>query len=189
MLSIAKPLPSQKFLAECFDYNPETGSVVWKERPLEHFRNREVWKSWNRKYAGKVVGFKNAKGYLKVSINHQKYFLHRILWKLVTGNEPIAQIDHKDGGTSTNQWENLREATPAQNQQNKRKHPANQWGYKGVEWKARDKRFRARFYINGKRRTFGSFATPYEAHLAYIELANKYQGEFAAQRIPAPPPT
>lgn len=32
-----RPLPSQEFLLERFNYNQETGILTWKRRPKDHF--------------------------------------------------------------------------------------------------------------------------------------------------------
>lgn len=32
-----KILPDREYLVQCFDYDPISGVLTWKNRPLEHF--------------------------------------------------------------------------------------------------------------------------------------------------------
>jgi hypothetical protein len=44
------------FLRECFDYDPATGALTWRERPLTHFKGKYAQRScnaWNALRAGK----------------------------------------------------------------------------------------------------------------------------------------
>lgn len=34
-----RQLPSKEYLDECFDYSKETGTLIWKARPVSHFKN------------------------------------------------------------------------------------------------------------------------------------------------------
>jgi hypothetical protein len=56
----AKPTP--EFIKECFNYNPETGELLWKERPRSHFRSDKDHAAWNRRYPGKLPGYINYGG-------------------------------------------------------------------------------------------------------------------------------
>ena len=46
---------------ECFTYVPETGDLVWKERPREHFATDAGHRSFNRTWPGKIAGRKQSK--------------------------------------------------------------------------------------------------------------------------------
>jgi len=86
-------------------------------------------------------------------------------------------IDHRDGDPSNNRWNNLRRATPSQNNANRRLQQNNAWGLKGVS----RHRSRWRASIRKDRRThhLGVFSTPQAAHAAYVAAARKLFGEFA----------
>ena len=55
-----RTLPSQDFLDQCLSYDPETGGLIWRHRPAEHFVgsckrtpvNRQIL--WNSRFAGKA---------------------------------------------------------------------------------------------------------------------------------------
>ena len=50
------PMPSADYLRSCFDYNPETGDLYWKQRPREHFPSINAWHMWNTQHAGDRAG-------------------------------------------------------------------------------------------------------------------------------------
>lgn len=102
-----KPLPTQEYLAECFDYNPETGDLIWKERPLSHFAADYVMKSTNDKLAGKIAGQFESRGRRTCTVNKNKYNVRRLIWKLVTGNDPEYDILQADKDFSNFKFSNL----------------------------------------------------------------------------------
>ena len=54
--------PTSEFVKECFSYNPDTGDLLWKERPRHHFKTDKDYAAWNRRYPGKVPGYINYGG-------------------------------------------------------------------------------------------------------------------------------
>jgi hypothetical protein len=101
----------------------------------------------------------------------------------MTGKFPEQEIDHIDGDGTNNRWENLREATRAQNNANCRGY--NKCGIKGVY--QRGPSWIAQISPNGGRSIhLGCFRTPEEAHAAYLAAAHKYFGEFANGGGPCP---
>ena len=50
---VRRTLPEQSYLRECFNYDPVTGLLRWRERPRAHFRRELDWKGWTKRYAGR----------------------------------------------------------------------------------------------------------------------------------------
>lgn len=177
----AKPLPSAEYLRQCFIYDPETGALTWRtNRPREHFKTEAGRRRWTTQVAGKPAGSPN--GHLYVSINRIPYQVHRLIWKMVTGSNPAAEIDHRNEIKTDNRWRNLREATRAQNTWNRggrkpRELPRGvyiQADSHGVPW--------GRYFVLvsclGRSFRAGPFDTTDEARAAYISLTKKLHGEF-----------
>jgi hypothetical protein len=110
-----KPLPPVKYLEECFVCDYEAGILTWKARPREHFKTARAWKIWNTRFAGKPAGSLDLSGYLLTRINGKEHRNHRIAWKMATGLDPVAEIDHINGIKADNRLCNLREATKGEN--------------------------------------------------------------------------
>lgn len=165
----AKPL-TQERLKELLDYDPETGVFTWRV---------------NRGYtatAGAVAGYVS-KGYLMVGIDstgHGRAFqASRLAFMWMTGHFPAADCDHADGNPLNNRWTNLRAASRAENQRNKRVQSNNVTGLKGVSLH-RGTKWVARIKVDVKKRPYlGIFDCPAAAHFAYLVEADKHFGKFA----------
>lgn len=72
-------------------------------------------------------------------------------------------VDHANRDTLDNRRCNLREATSAQQNWNKRVQRNNKLGLKGVCWNKKSRKFIAYISRNGQNRYLGSFATAAEA--------------------------
>jgi len=142
-----------------FAYNLESGILVWKPRNF----NSLFANGWNTKYANKEAGVKNSTGYLCVSINQHKFLVHRVIWKLLNGTEPVI-VDHIDGNRQNNKASNLRQADESLSQFNKTLKSGRL--PRGVQ--PNKYRFMARL----KDKYLGTYATPEEAHQVYKTAAN-----------------
>lgn len=100
-------------------YIPETGEFHWINKN-------------NRRAAGDVAGTKSTDGYTAIRIGGKGYRAHRLAWLTMTGEVPPNQIDHINGLGRDNRWENLRLATPSQNQCNRKMDIRNKTGIKGL---------------------------------------------------------
>ena len=140
-----KPLPPLYLLRDVLVYDPETGDLTWKHRCDRN-------KAWNTRFAGKKAGYKykntrqgHYQGYVVgISIGgvSSLYQAHRIAWKIYTGDEPPAEIDHINGDSGDNRWENLRNGELNKNATNRKKYRCNTSGVTGVsrhggKWRAR----------------------------------------------------
>lgn len=144
-------------LRELLDYNPETGALTRLTRPAQRSR------------IGDVVGWTGAYGYTIVAVDGRDYLAHRLAWLHVHGRWPTADIDHINGDRADNRLENLREVTRGQNLQNQRRaRRDNRTGILGVSYRADRGSWRAHIGAGGRQHHLGTFATPQEAHDAYV---------------------
>lgn len=173
-----KPLPTKEYLERHFRYDTNTGQLFWRERPLEEFARVNAFKMWNGKYVGKEAGSIDVTtGYRKLRLAGMAFPNHRVIWKLVTGKDPIDEIDHRNGNRADNSFANLREATKSQNQHNSKLRKDNATGYKCVF--KYEYGYRAVFEKDKKKINLGCFRTAEEAYLKYCEAVVEYHHDFA----------
>ena len=146
------PIPS--VVIELFEYNKDTGVLIWKKRVS---RNTRV---------GKPAGTKRKdKQGLLIQFSHEgkKYRFQgaRIMWFLSTGEDPgDLCIDHINGNRNDNRFQNLRLVT----------HQQNAWNRRGVKgyW-LNHGRFQVDIRIAGETKASGRFRTEEEASTFYKE--------------------
>jgi len=168
-----KRLPSVDYLRQCFDYDPETGELTWQKRPRQHFADLRSCNRCNTMYAGAIAGNIDKLGYRVVVIDKVPFKAHRIAWKLATGEEPPAMLDHINGVRTDNRWANLRAATHFEQVGNQGLHKTNTSGYRGVSAHKSGK-----WVAQLGRRYLGYFDTPEEAAIIYDAAARERYGEF-----------
>jgi hypothetical protein len=144
----AVKLPPQVELRQIFRYEPETGKLFWLPR--------EGNISWNKVFGGKEAGCLDSKGYVRIRTEGRVWVAHRVIWKLVHGDDPEF-IDHINGTRSDNRLENLRSVTQTENARNTARHRTNTSGCTGVFWHSRESRWYAVISVNSKRKVLGSF--------------------------------
>jgi len=133
-MSKVKELPSQEYLKECFEYDDEKGVLIWKERPLSHFKDSSSMSRTNSSRIGKVAQSKVDSGYLRTTIDTVSYSTHRVMWKYHHGTDPLNQIDHIDQNKHNNRIENLRDVTVSTNGLNRTMRKSPESGTTGVYW-------------------------------------------------------
>lgn len=174
-----KKLPDQAYLRQCFDYNPDTGDLTWKIRARSHFPTQRGWKKFNTSYAGTIAGV-TVKGvrfsHIIVCINGVKFLAHRLIWKILTNEEP-PEVDHRDGNEMNNRKGNLRASDRPTNAQNAKRHSDKSNPLKGAYQNGNS--WESKIMVEGKLHRLGHFHTPEEAHAAYCEAATRLHGEFA----------
>lgn len=110
-----KELPSLEVLNELFEYH-EDGHLIWKTRPESHFRTAQGCRVFNSKKAGSIAGYYNPiNNYITINLDNIYYRGHRLIYKLMTGLEPVGVIDHIDGDPKNNRIENLRDCSVQEN--------------------------------------------------------------------------
>lgn len=128
---------------------------------------------------GLVAGTINADRYRIIQLDGVGYFAHNLAWLYVKGSWPHPELDHRNRMPDDNRFENLREATHAQNMCNREMPVNNRSGFVGVGFHIRSGKWRACIGISGKAKHLGLFATPELAKNAYAEAARKHHAEFS----------
>lgn len=186
-----RQLPSPEALRQLLRYQPETGKLFWKERPVSMFTDgrykaahNAAW--WNRNFSGKeaFTALSNH-GYRHGLISRRSFKAHRVIWALVHGYWPDGQIDHVNGDRADNRIANLREASGAENMQNRGLQVSNTSGFKGIAWSAKQGRWVVRISKDGRRTYIGSYVTKEDAAKAYDAAAIQMHGGFAKLNFPA----
>lgn len=151
---MAKPIITAEQLRSVLHYDPDTGVFTWiVSRPKIR--------------VGQVAGCLEGRGYRRICIDGRLYYAHRLAWLYVNGYWPSAEVDHKFGVRNDNRIGELREATHAQNCQNRRSARLdNKSGLLGV---CNDRgRPVAKITLDYKSMHLGTFDTPEDAHAAYL---------------------
>jgi len=136
---------TQKHLHTVLHYDPETGIFTW------HRGKRK----------GKIAGVvHDARGSLKVQIDNNRYFLHRLAWLWMTGLMPRWKIEHVNGDHGDNRWCNLRQGDRLQNADHRAAYPE-PTGIQGI-YRMGD-HYEVLIATNSVTQNLGSFATLDEA--------------------------
>lgn len=138
---------TQAKVRELFDYNPETGILFWRKRAASTV------------LPGRIAGYRDADGYIRVRINKKAYFAHRLIFLYMIGAWPKHEVDHIDHNGSNNRWDNLRDVTKGENAKNTILPKDNTTGVIGVKRvHSRQRSFwQAYIGINGLQVHLGSF--------------------------------
>jgi len=171
---------SVEFLRECFDYDPETGVLRWKQRPLSHFENERGWAVFNARFPGSIVSGFEQEGYVRVEVRDNKkkkrVWAHHIAWALTTGEWPKNYLDHRNGVRSDNRLCNLREATRGENGQNLKTRIDNTSGATGVTWCKQANAWHAQLGL----KRIG--ATRNQIHLGYFDSLDDARAAYLAAK-------
>jgi len=157
---------------ELLTYNPDTGKLYWKERPVKYFKNPNYTKRWNTRWAGKealtaITRRKSGQiARLDGYVFNKNYHTHRIAWLIYYGEWPKNQIDHINQDPTDNRIENLRDVTQLENLKNQALRSNNKSGYIGVHFEKSKQKYRARVQINNNRKHIGYYNTIEEAAAA-----------------------
>jgi hypothetical protein len=163
------PTPSAERLRELFTYDAESGVL----------RYRKGVKGAG-KFAGDEAGYVcPTNGYRMVGVNYKRYLTHRLIWKIVTGEDARNGVDHIDGTKLNNRFANLREANQSQNGANSKLGKGNRSGVKGVFWWARVGKWQARIMLNRKTYDLGRYDCLEDAAAAVSVARDRFHGEFA----------
>ena len=131
-------------LRDLLSYDPETGEFIWKvERGAARI--------------GAKAGAFDHYGYVCIKVFKKNYKAHRLAWLYVHGAWPENQIDHINGIPGDNRIANIREATNAENCQNKALQRNNKSGHHGINLDKRNGKWRVGICIARRVRYVGMF--------------------------------
>jgi hypothetical protein len=149
---------NQDELKQILNYDPTKDEFTWLVTT-----NRRI------KIGDRAGSINKTTGYRQIRINGKLYQEHRLVWLWHHGYLPTEQIDHKNGDGSDNRISNLREATNAENSQNKGKRKNNTSGFTGVTLHKPTGKWKAYITKDGKRYHLGLFDAREEACDAYLK--------------------
>ena len=127
----------------------------------------------NTRYAGTEPMATSGKGYRRCDIDGERFYLHRVIWKWMTGEDPPDEVDHRYGQIEDFRWSELRAATRQQNAWNMRKHIDGRY-LKGTRPSPTPGKWLAAI----RKQYLGTFDSEEAAHARYCEEAQRQFGEF-----------
>lgn len=180
-----KPLPTPETLRQLLRYEPETGKLFWKERPMEMFADskrgaKTQCDTWNSRHAGKEAFTNTSKyGYRRGIVLNQNHQAHRVIWAIAYGEWPAQDVDHINRNRADNRLSNLRLASRSENLSNIGARAGGTSSFLGVSWSAANKGWIAQMRWKKRHFYLGTFSTEEAAARAYDEAALREKGEFA----------
>lgn len=168
---MADPTFTHAELKRAMRYDPDTGIFT-------RLRNGEVHPTLGHRDAGCVWFYKPGRAYRRITLLGGEVLGHRLAWFYMTGEWPAALVDHRNLDGLDNRWENLREATKAQNATNSALRADSTSGLKGASFEKRRGKWFAQIKIDGQRQWLGYHPTASAAHEAYCAAAKAHHGDF-----------
>ena len=158
---MADGFPTYDRVHSLLRYDPDTGKLFWRVRMS------------NRVKAGQQAGSVNRSGYVQIGFDGHRFWAHRLVFFMQTGNWPTEEIDHIDGDKVNNAWSNLRECSRKENAQNRKNVPStNDLGILGV--RRVGSKFRSSIEVDGKYMHLGYFLSAEEASAAYLNAKSSF---------------
>lgn len=164
-----KPILSPDELRQLLRYDPDSGKLYWRARPVAMFGAGKFvpehsCRIWNSRFAGKeALTACTQYGYRVGNIGGRIYRAHRTAWAIYYGKWPTGDVDHINGTPDDNRIENLRSVTHAENQRNQKRRSSNTSGMNGVGWYKALGKWRCHITVDGVTRHLGYFDSFEEA--------------------------
>jgi hypothetical protein len=158
---------TQQRLKELLDYDQDTGEFRWRVQKRTSVP------------AGEIAGCRAHSTYWCIGIDGRTYRANQLAWLYVKGEWGRPLVDHRDGNPLNNRFSNLRLSSHSNNVANQSRKQSNTSGFKGVHRDRRRGKWIAQIKKDGRQYRLGRFATPEDAHAAYVAKARELFGEFA----------
>lgn len=153
-----KPLPSPELLRQLLRYEPETGKLFWRERPVSMFKSEANSRSWNTRFAdNEAFTADSGRGYKIGCIGGKMLKGHRVSWAIFYGEWPDGFLDHINQKRGNNRITNLRNSDIVGNARNSKMSRSNNSGRTGVHWLSNIQKWRAKIGFHGKQIIIGCF--------------------------------
>jgi hypothetical protein len=166
--------------SDYFTYDSDSGELIWRSRPRDHFTTDNVWLCFLGRNANKIAGHKERSGYTAVRVDYKPYRAHRVIWEMHYGPIPEGmQIDHINMVRSDNRLCNLRLANNAQNNSNRGLQSNNTSGHKGVAWDRSRGKWAAQIMVGQKNIHLGRYDSIDEAVAVRQRATETRHGQFA----------
>lgn len=144
-------------LRTLLDYDPQAGTLTWKQRDATWFKSEAAMRGWNTRFAGKIAGtFNVCSGYRIVAVLAQYIYAHRIAYAMHHGEWPEI-TDHINGIRDDNRIANLRSVSDLVNKKNLKRPVSNTSGTAGVHWDKRNSKWRADIHVGRRSINLGRF--------------------------------
>jgi len=141
---------TQERLKEVLDYNPDTGTFLWRAS------------GQGRPLSLEAGGFATG-GYIKIGIDGKNYGAHRLAILYTDGYLPEGEVDHRNRIRHDNRRTNLREASRQCQLRNRSMFRNNTSGIRGVSRNKQTGKWLANIRVNGELKTLGRFSSLLEA--------------------------
>jgi len=155
-----KRIPTVEELKAAFDYDPDTGRLVWKVRQSTNVP------------IGTRVGSPTKNGRLLVRLNLQQMYVHRVIWAMHYGEWPKENVSALNGDYADLRIANYVELSNGLTAQKGGPRRANKSGLKGVSWDGTRRKWIASITRDYKFINLGRFYTKEEARAAYERAAS-----------------
>lgn len=161
---VSKYIVTQDILKQCLYYNESAGTF----HRIKTCRGNPI--PPKARPAGKL----DYKGYVIIRLCGVHVRAHHLAWLWKYGKFPEMQIDHINRVRSDNRIENLREASPMENSQNRMSPRAGSSSrFIGVGYKPLAKKWQSRIMHAGKATYLGMYETEEQAASAYLEAKRR----------------
>lgn len=180
MINKINKLPSLEILKILFRY--EEGRLIRNfinigDHDLLGWSVKAV-KQWNTSKANQEAGYifitTSGTKVSQVRVLGKLYYTHRLVYKLVTGDEPEL-VDHINGNPLDNRVENLRSVSNQENSKNARMNKHNTSGVTGVSWSKSANKWEAYIWKDCKKINLGLFSCLEEAKRVRLEAQQELE--------------
>lgn len=163
---------TQAELIAVLRYEPDTGHFYWIKRVNNRCKmDVPAGTVFNDMLNKKGKDGKLYKPHFNIGIriNKKRYYAHRLAFLYMTGTFPINIVDHINGDSTDNRFENMRDVSNTINSQNVcEPRGNNKSGYLGVCFNKTTGMYWANINVNGKYKRIGSYETAERAADAYF---------------------